>query len=342
MPGPDTELVPTSTALEKSYSRRLGAYAWHETREHKKVELIASCIGGVAGGIAAIALVGFTWTGVAAAIVCGAIGLVTALACIFLFNLIYSPKALDEKQRLEIAELNTSKAELESRLAAHLEGQFEWGETLRKINQQHIDDIYTLHQRDISALKTDYENEIAALKSSHNSQIKELTGHKVKTHVIREGSQVYVTPHSTWETPVVRAQIALRFENVIANDVSLVDLNLLVCERGDGNDIRVLPLRGRKPDTLRSKPKLTHYYDPADEVEIAGFVVKGHAYSPKYFFIDDDMIVDPHDRNSLDERHFLRLVLSAVAQKPYMVDIEVDWTQPGAYIKSWKPVTDED
>jgi hypothetical protein len=68
------------------------------------VELVASCVGGVTGGVVGIYIVGFTWTGFFAALVCGTIGFITAWVCIFLLYLFGSPKALDERWRSELAE----------------------------------------------------------------------------------------------------------------------------------------------------------------------------------------------------------------------------------------------
>lgn len=307
---PDSNLVPATATLETSYSRNLVKYAWRETREHKKVELIASCIGGVAGSIAAIALVGFTWTGVAAAFVGGFIGLVTALGCIFLFNLTYSPKALDEKQRLEIAELNTSIAELESKLAAESERHFQWCETLRELDQQHIDDIYTLHQRDISTLRADCENEIAALRRSHKSQLEELKQLKLVIHTNRQ-SEVRIEIEDDGEY-FVTAYLKLHVENHALAPVPVKKMETFLYRKNK---------RGTEKEIPHSKSSLTSL-DGTGELAKHD-VGAGRETDPNWFqsFIN----MSPRYWKRLNHTCFLRVTLEAMRQPPYSIDLDIDW-----------------
>jgi hypothetical protein len=306
---PDTDLVPATAALETSYSRKLVKYAWHETREHKKVELIASCVGGVVGGIAAISLVGFTWAGVVAAFVGGFVGLVAALVCIFLFNLIYSPKALDEKQRLEIADLNTSKDELESKLAAREESHFEWGETLRELHQQHIDDTNTLHRRDISTLKTDYENEIAALKSSHKSQLEDL---KQLRLVINTNRQSEVRAEQDNDGSLITVFLKLHVENHALTPVPVRKLETSLYRQTK---------RGVEKEMLRSKSILISL---SGSEELANHdVLPGRVTEPRWF--QSVIGVSPRYWKLLNRTCFLRVTMEAMRQPQYSVDLVVDW-----------------
>jgi hypothetical protein len=306
---PDTKLVPTSAALEQSYSRKLVKYAWRETREHKKVELIASCIGGVVGGIAAISLVGFTWAGVSAAFVGGFVGLVVALMCIFLFNLAYSPKNLDEKQRLEIAELNTSKAELESKLAAEAERHFEWCETLRELNQQHVDDIYTLHQRDISTLKTDYENELTALRSSHKSQLEDLKQLKL---VVNTNRQSEVRAEQDSDGSLITVFLKLHIENHALTPVPVRKLETSLYRQTK---------RGMEKEMIGSKSILISLMGSE---ELANHdVLPGRVTEPRWF--QSVMGVSPRYWKLMNRTCFLRVTMEAMRQPPYSVDLAVDW-----------------
>ena len=85
---------------------------------------------------------------------------------------------------------------------------------------------------------------------------------------------------------------------------------------------------------------LWEYDDPRKGVSIAGLRIKSRDFpSDAYFYMDDRMVFDDYVQPT-NGIHFLRLTLEAVAQRPYILDIEVDWTQPGLWILSSAPVFD--
>jgi hypothetical protein len=175
----------------------------------------------------------------------------------------------------------------------------------------------------------------------YSDSYQESTAHRVIPHVMRKSSQTYL---GKWMgTPVVRAHIALKFENIGADDVTLKDITLILYERGTRawkGWVRELGIRGPKPERLYEKPMmLWEYDDPRKGVSVAGLRIKSRDFPPDaYFYLDDRMVFDAIElRNGI---HFLRLTVEAVAQRPYIVDIDVDWSQPGLWILSATPVFD--
>jgi hypothetical protein len=107
------QIPPNHPLPEKSYPRSLFEYAWKETREHDKVELIASSI----VVILAAFIGGFTWSGVAAGLVAAALTLAATLCIIFLIHLLRAPKVInkDLRDRLRAAQTNNRQTEIELR-----------------------------------------------------------------------------------------------------------------------------------------------------------------------------------------------------------------------------------
>jgi hypothetical protein len=169
--------------------------------------------------------------------------------------------------------------------------------------------------------------------AAERNRFNQLTAHNVVPHVIRTSSQVYA---ERWMSlPAVRAQIALKFENLAEVDISLKDVTVVLCERLSKNCVRELPIRGRKPTGLYQKPvSMSDYQDPSKQIGIAGLRIRAKDFAEQaYFYIDHEMIFDNYVQltNGL---HFLRLTVDAVGQKPHRTDVEVDWTRPGAWILS--------
>jgi hypothetical protein len=178
--------------------------------------------------------------------------------------------------------------------------------------------------------------------SAYYGQYEALTAHKLIPHVIRKESQVYATMFSPWQCPLIHATVAIKFENTVSYDLALKRMAFGLCERMDkkGRIIKEIPLRGRDPQTVRHMPgKLQDFDNPQHEIEIAGLVTKGGNFSGKYFFQDREMLVADLPGDTLvNKKHFLRLTVEAVSQRPYCIDLEVDWTQPGFWILSATPV----
>jgi hypothetical protein len=161
-------------------------------------------------------------------------------------------------------------------------------------------------------------------------------------HVLRKSSQVYI---DRWlGKPAIQAQLALKFENIDSGDVTLKDIRVILYERGQWGWkgwVREMEVRGPKPERLRETiPTLREFDDPSKGVPIAGLRVKSRDYPAEaYFFIDQALVFDKRETLT-NGTHFLRLTVEAVAQKPYIIDIDVDWTQPGQWILSSTPVFD--
>jgi len=167
-----------------------------------------------------------------------------------------------------------------------------------------------------------------------------LTAYKLIPHIIRKESNIYAEPYSPWQCPMIRASVAIKFENTAAHELSLKRMALHLYERLDGKKkvIKEIPLRGRTPKTVRQSPsRLQKFDDPAVEVHIAGLRINAGHFSQKYFFVDKEMLVaDLPGDTLINGKHFLRLSVEAVGQGPYYHDLEIDWTQPGAWPLSVK------
>lgn len=129
----------------------------------------------------------------------------------------------------------------------------------------------------------------------------------------------------------------MKFKNLSPAPVTIEGLRLIVCER-HGEHIRNFPLRGRDPLWIYEKVKTLREYDnPDKKIAIEGLRVEGYGRLPEtlpaYFYFDDNLIIDVNDLELTNDKHFLRLILTAVGQKPYTLDIRVDdWTQPESWI----------
>src|SRR5205823_6003741 len=102
------------------------------------------------------------------------------------------------------------------------------------------------------------------------AQLEELTRFKLIAEIDIKHTRVIAEKHHTWTCPVVKAQIALRFENLLTNPVTIKKMNLRVWERGEGGSARELPIRGEEPAILRHRPKLRLYDHSEIEIEIVG------------------------------------------------------------------------
>lgn len=159
------------------------------------------------------------------------------------------------------------------------------------------------------------------------------TSHRIIPHVLKQFSQVYLS--SSLGKPAIKAQIAIRLENIDAGDVTLKEIRLKLYERGFGiwkGWTQEREIRGLTPSHL------LRFDNPSQGVLITGLRIKSRDYpADKYFFVNT---VYPNPWETPNSTHFLRLTVDAVAQKKYMIDLDVDWTNPGAQILSATPVFD--
>jgi hypothetical protein len=191
--------------------------------------------------------------------------------------------------------------------------------------------VRNYHERAVRRLKAERE----ALKD----ELSDIQAYKVIAEVIHVESNVFEeTRHIAWDCPVIHVEIALRFKNRAPHDIALEDLDVTFCERNDDNQIFEIAALGSRPRTL------SHRNDDGttSEVGIMGLVVKGYCPSSDYIFVQEDMtLVDEPHLIPTNGQHFLRLTLRTVLpQKPYVIDIGVDWENPGSYIWSKGPVDD--
>jgi hypothetical protein len=117
LPSLPPETLPDQSTTAKSYYRKLVKYAYHQTREHDKVELTASTI--VAVGAAFIG--GFTSGSVLSGIVAAAVTFVAMLIVIFGVQLAFAPRALYQAKEGEIAVLKAERDKLEEMLQPKFE-----------------------------------------------------------------------------------------------------------------------------------------------------------------------------------------------------------------------------
>lgn len=161
--------------------------------------------------------------------------------------------------------------------------------------------------------------------------------HKIIPHVIKE-SNAHL---SDWYgMPAVSAILGLRFENVDTSEIAIKKITLRLCERW-GRQIWELPLRGSDTKELHRKavgwglPSQNAWTFKDQPTPIEGLRIKPKDYSGEPYYLINDTMAFPDYGGTLENgRHFLRLTVEAVGQMPYMIDIEVDWTQPGGYILS--------
>jgi len=121
LPDQSTSAKDTTPVSNKSYSRKLVEYALHQTREHNKVELIATTIVTVAAAF----IGGISWGSVASGIGAAVVTFVAMLIVIFGVNLAFAPRALYLAKESEIAELKTERDELEEILQPKFEILFD-------------------------------------------------------------------------------------------------------------------------------------------------------------------------------------------------------------------------
>jgi hypothetical protein len=300
-----------------SYSRRLAEYAWHETREHKKVELIASCIGGIFGGIAAISIVGFMWAGIIAAFVGGFVGLIAALICIFLYHLAHSPKVLDEKQQSEIKELHTCKGALESQLGIQASNHLKDIQELTKRNEDTLDKM-----RGVQAERDTFERERSALEAVRNSlkaQLDQLNNFKLILDIDTKRTLVRVSESVIGCNPF--AGIRMRFDNTDIYRLIMKGVDLTLQERNDAGEVREI-----------ESQRLSYKFFLDDKVgELAARKIIEQLpvedrTSTLYYWLKVELSISSLKPSELIKgKHFLRLTMLAMNQPPFMVDIDVDW-----------------
>jgi hypothetical protein len=213
---------------------------------------------------------------------------------------------------------------LQSELTAQSESHYEWCETLREINQQHVDDLSTLHQRDVSKLKTDYENQMAAIRSSHKSELEELK--KLKPVVRMNGeSEIYIPkPEDNEDTATgernIYANLVIHFENHDTVENRVMEMTTALfrkTRRGQEKKIKgeafLLAMGtqfgedGARIDLLIDKPP-----------------IPGGGITSRYWFYCTYKISARYEK-LLNRDCFIRVIMEAMRQPPYPVDLYPDW-----------------
>jgi hypothetical protein len=172
-----------------------------------------------------------------------------------------------------------------------------------------------------------------------DSELSEIREYKLTAIVVHTSSYVFAdTEHITLNCPVINVKLVLRFKNHAPQDMAIEDLDVMFCERNIDNEIFQVVAQGDRPRTL-------YYRTPEGgraQTDIAGLVVKGFGLSPEYTFVWQRMtLIDEPYLKPTNGQHFLRLTLRAVIpQKPFVVDIGVDWENPASYIW-WKAPVDD-
>jgi hypothetical protein len=145
--------IPTNNpAPEKSYARSLFEYAWKETREHDKVELIAGLFVGTFFGWL---IGGLTWASAG----WGFLIFVATLLTIFLIHLFRAPKHLFEQLQGELRQEKQTTLELRKDNEMYYKQTIAVDKSIRKKE----DDIETLETQ-VRAL----QNELDSLKAKPN------------------------------------------------------------------------------------------------------------------------------------------------------------------------------
>ncbi|MBA3766738.1 MAG: hypothetical protein H0W99_07085 [Acidobacteria bacterium] len=106
--------IDSLTAPEKSYFEKRWEFAKQETREHKKVELMAGAIGAFATALVVGSIAGGIVAGVAAALLTALI----ALLVIFLYHFFRAPSTFDRQlsEQLRAARLQVEQQEAKHKL----------------------------------------------------------------------------------------------------------------------------------------------------------------------------------------------------------------------------------
>lgn len=172
-----------------------------------------------------------------------------------------------------------------------------------------------------------------------NREIAEINAYRVVAEVIHVESNVFAdTRHIKWDCPVIHVELALRFKNRTQHDIAIEDLDVVFCERTDDGEVFEMAALGGRLRTLRYRTDS----GGRSEAEISGLTVKGYGLSQQYVYVWENMtLIDEPHLTPTNGQHFLRLTLrTVIPQKPYVVEIGVDWENPGSYIWSKGPVDD--
>lgn len=239
----------------------------------------------------------------------------------------------------------------------HEQATKDLGDDLTAKRRQKVEDDKALSfQKDQTEtarkLWRDGQEQMSALQAETTVLVSELaryTDHKIIPHVMRKLSNAHLC--KWFQMPAVSAILGLKFENIASDEIALKTIKLRICERLDNGSVRELPIRGADPLVLHPRPPRSSFglpppastfsNDPS-AVEIEGFRIKPKDFSAEhYFFVSDQMAYPDYREQIMNDKHFLRLTVEAVAQKPYMIDIEVDWTEPGLWTLSSSPAFDE-
>lgn len=170
-------------------------------------------------------------------------------------------------------------------------------------------------------------------------ELEAIKAYKVVAEIVHVSSCVYAdVRHIKFDCPVIHVEITLRFKNRAPHDIAIEDLDVVFCERTDDNKVFEMAALGSRPRTLRHRRR----DGGIQHVDITGLTVKGYSLSPEYVFVWESMaLVDEPHLTPTNGQHFLRLTVRTVLpQKPYVVDIGVDWENPASYIWSKGPVDD--
>lgn len=317
---PSTATTDALTAPEKSYFERRWEYAKKETREHKKVELMAGSIGACITALVVGSRAGDVAAGVAAAVLTA----IFALIAIFLYHLLRAPSALDAQLRRELEKEKQTALELETKVQSLNTHTVELTDTLRKKGAE----IETV------AMSRDFRNqEIAALETERDSlkaQLEELNEPKLTFEINQslEGKFFAIHDTSTFAPsgihPVTRNRYIIkvflkaRFVNKHPDPILAEKMTLSLHETTvDGEEREITSERSRNV-----KATIQHMVVNWE----TGLLVPG-TYRSHYYDMSDDLIVSGKDGARLNERCFLRLTMYAMNQRSYIADIYIDWDE---------------
>ena len=283
------------------------------------MELIATCIGGIVGGIVAILIVGFTWSSIVTAFVGGIVGLVAALMCIFLYHLAHGPKVLDEKQLSEIKELQTYKDALERQVDIQANNHTQDVQRLTKKNDGMWDMVRGV-QAEIDTLERK-RSAFEAERDSLKAQLDQLNNYKLKFDIDTKQTRVKVDESVTG--CCIFAGIRMRFDNSSPYPLTIKHLELTLQERNDAGEVR----------EIESVLLNNHVFHPDDNLgpltrkRFERLSLDAWTLSDDYWFKAELAIHAVKQTELTQGKHFLRMTMLAMNQPPLAIDMYVDWSQ---------------
>ncbi|HKO95747.1 MAG TPA: hypothetical protein VJU86_02065 [Pyrinomonadaceae bacterium] len=342
--------------IGQTYSGRRLDHSWGKIGERDNKEMIAAATLPLLAALATGIYTGVSWqnffTGIAAGVGAGLITLIATFSVIFLLHWLVAPREIDAGLRGDLEAARNQLAEEERKLrslattARRRENELrQIHETENKVLMDQARENAELinEQREQIKIAREQAAEIKKENASLSAQLAK-QDHKVIPYVVRELSHVYLA--SWMKMPAVIAVVGLKFENLSSDEIALKRIQLGVRERLEDGSTRELALRGSESTVLHPITERIYGLPPAAEslsenpfaMPIEGFRVKAKHLTGAYFFANHTMAFDDDFVEVENGKTFLRLTVEAVAQKPYMINIEVDWKEPGTWILSSTPV----